>query len=269
MGVGNSTPVYGLPGQAAGTAWSASAAPAAAEEAAVRKNEDRLDFSWAAWQKRQEETRLKANYELETSTTRFKPVKQRPRDVSGQLTARLVAASMPFEVRGVMSSAQSQLTSLLVTAAMSEGKDAQLARSYAGKLQKLIMRARVKIDKLNDEALRSADKKRAESNKQQKRAEEIKNELRQKRQKRALREGAWMRQSGVDANDPFHRDAHHPQDGVAETSEAQIAAYAEALAAYEAAMGLDAGGGGDAAAGAEAGAAGGEGGEGGEMAVVI
>ncbi len=247
----------GFPRAAQGSGEKAPAAPA---------NTDRLELSLAAMQKHHEAVKLTREQALKNRKPRFTPTRQRPKDVSGKLTARLVAASQAFEVRGVMSSASSSLTSLLALAAMCEGADAKLARSYAAKLQKLIQRARVKINKLNDEVLRGADKKKAESKRQHRRAEEIKQELRQKRQKRAAREFAWLRQSGVSAGEPLEREEHLPGSGAPPASEAQIAAYAEAMAAYEAAMGLTGGeAGGEAGGSAEGGGEGG--GEGAEAVV--
>lgn len=126
-------------------------------------------------------------------------------DKTFQLTRRLVSAVSQFAVQQVQADAYKELTSLLMIAATSKGKEAEAARAVVKKLQKLIGRASRKMKELGEEENLAANKRRAEKRKQERLAEEIKAELKRARIKRRIRERGYLRDCGNEetaANDP-------------------------------------------------------------------
>ena len=165
----------------------------------------------------------------------------KPRDSSAQLTKRLVASTGQFQVRQVMSEANKNLVGLRMAAAGAEGKDAARIQSYIRKLETLLTRARRKIRDLDSEDALKITQARAQKKKQQKRVEEIKEELRKKLVERKARENSYLIGKLQDKMLGL-TNLNNKQDP---TSEALIAAKAEALAAAETATGgagSDAGG---------------------------
>ena len=173
---------------------------------------------------------LKDNFDwsknaVSSAKNNFNYEPKKPSDNSSALLVRLVAATGQFEVRQVIADASKDLVELRITAAMSKGKDAELANAAVAKLEKLISRAQTKIKDLNKEDDMKLQHTKAKRQKLEKRAEEIKEELRKHIQKRKEKENKWlledMREQGIG----------NVQSG--SVTEAEIAALAEAMAAAE------------------------------------
>ncbi len=178
----------------------------------------------------------------------------KPTDSAAGLTSRLVAATNELQVNTLISEAHSNLINLRLIAALGEGDDAQRARAYIGKLEKLIKRARIKVHELRNEYVIKIRQRKAEQNQQDRRAEQIKAELRRKRLARTTKENSYLidvtrdytfGSKKANADQGFH-DAAAKLDTASEVS---IAAEAQAVAAAEAAGDSVAVGGSDVATG--------------------
>lgn len=184
----------------------------------------------------------------------------KPSDNTGRLTQRLVAANTEAEVSGVMAEASQNLVSLRITAALGSPEDAQKAKAIIQRINKLIHRGSGKIMDLRSEQVMKSRSKRAEQERKDKKAEKIKTQLRQKQKMRHSREGWYLRECALNRLQDDFDDIF--RDGMAASSEAAIAAQADAMAAVEVAAeaacpgdaSVDVGGGGEVAS-ADAGAA--------------
>lgn len=176
----------------------------------------------------------------------------KPKDSAPGLTSRLVSASSEMQVGTVISEANTAMMGLRMVAALGKGEDAEKAKAYLRKLEKLVARARGKINQLKKEEILRGRHKKAEQNRQQKKAEKLKQELRKKASTRATRENAWLLDTHkTDYVTPGHMRPPLPFGGNRprrpgppgpnnshETqllSEAEITRLAEAMAAEEAA----------------------------------
>lgn len=173
----------------------------------------------------------------------------KPKDSSGKLTGRLVAATVQFAVRQVMAEAGNELTALRAQSMSSDPEISRIAGQLVRKLEKVMVRARRKLNDLDREDVLKLRQARAEQNKQQRRAEEIKAELREQRRKREAKEQGYLRESAMDrlgGGKPPAPGAHRLDPA----AEAQLQAEAEAMAAAEAQTGEAAAAGGDGTAAA-------------------
>lgn len=235
------------------------AAPAAtAAESAARsdeaENRDSLELGG-----QEEKQGLMALYTVTESKHKFKIEAPKPKDKTAELTAMLVAAKGPFEVRQVLSKASSHMLQLRL-ASMGDSDNAKLARALLRKMERLIDRGYRKIENLNNETLAQARQKKAEQNKQHRRAQEIKQELQKKRSLRESREKAWLSESTQDSIFGLTRGEYSAweQQRLQAAEEARLQAVAEAVAAME--IAAEAAADGEAATGDAATPAGGEGG---------
>lgn len=166
----------------------------------------------------------------------------KPKDSASQLTQRLVAATGQFEVRQVVADAGSNLIQLRLIAAIGKDGDAQKARAYIKKLERLLDRAGRKIKDLDNEELLRVRKKKAEQKRMQKRAEQIKEELRKKQIARLARENSYLlddlhdRILGPGIPGRRKKEAADSSAAVDGVTEAAISAEAESIAAAEIAV---------------------------------
>ncbi|MDR1702210.1 MAG: hypothetical protein LBR56_05500 [Sporomusaceae bacterium] len=206
-----------------------------AEKAAAEKNkiaeqllfaeediEDILEISEESKKKLQE-----LLGQLEEKKSLYEMSESKPSDSSGPLTQRLVSALGQFQVRQVIADANKALLSLRVIAG-GNGKHAALARAYARKLEKLLVRADRKIEDLDKEDGLKSQKSRAEKLNHEKRIEEIKKELRKKELERRMRENGYLLEAAQDKMPGTDPTAFNIT-----TQDAALTSQAESMAAAE------------------------------------
>lgn len=115
--------------------------------------------------------------------------------------SRLAGAATKGQVRNVMGEAHRSMASLRMVIAFGDDKDAMKARSEIGSLQKLLVRSKRKIRRLDEETLIKIRKKRAQKQNELKKYRQMKLELEKKRSHRRSADSA-LRAEGMleDAN---------------------------------------------------------------------
>lgn len=217
-------------------------------QSAKLEEQESLIATFQEWQKQQEQT---GSFSVsKDGAGNFNVSTSKPKDDSGTLTQRLVRAGGQFEVRQVAAEAQTSLLKLRMLAAASKGEDAQKARAYIKKLQKLVDRCYNKIQSLDKEDLLKVQKARAQKQKQQKKAEEIKAKLRKEQMARHVKENGYLRELAEEAILGGGVGTGISQPRLDAATEAQIEAQAQVMAAMETAAesagsGADVGGGGE------------------------
>lgn len=184
--------------------------------------------------KQQQKKQLEADLSASALKEKYGSTKQKPHDPSGGLTARLVSAGVESQVGAVIAEAGSSISSLRMVAAQGEGDDADKARAYIKKLEKLIQRARRKITDLRGEDVAKSRQRKAEQQHKQKRVEKIKYQLKQKQVRRAARENSYL----LDRTDPssLYKSRDPREKDMEGATAAQIAQIAREMAFAEAAF---------------------------------
>ncbi len=152
-------------------------------------------------------------------------------DKSVFLTQRLVSASGQFEVRQVLSDVNKNLLELKMKETYAKGEDAEKLRAMIQKLEKLIRRARRKIDDISDEDQKKIRIAHAERQKKIERANEIKDELRAEINKRIRREKGYLTENTQESLLQIETDV--AQFAAQSAVEQEIAQQAEAIASAE------------------------------------
>jgi hypothetical protein len=116
-----------------------------------------------------------------------------PKDASGRLTRRLVAAGFQGEVRSIITEAYENMSDWL-KAAMGGGEDARKAFAAIRRLNKLIQRAQRKIGDLDREDLLRLKRERAEQKQESLRAKQIEQELKRRIEERRMRERRYLQE---------------------------------------------------------------------------
>lgn len=114
---------------------------------------------------------------------------------------RLAGASTKGQVRTVMSEAHRSMASLRLVVALGDDKDKVKARAAIGSLQKLLVRGKRKMRRLDEETLLKIKKNRAQKQNELKKARQMKQELERRRSSRHSADHA-LRAEGMldDAN---------------------------------------------------------------------
>ncbi|MCL2223291.1 MAG: hypothetical protein FWC20_12660 [Oscillospiraceae bacterium] len=153
--------------------------------------------------------------------------RESPEDHSGTLTRRLVAANNTFIIHRIIGDAFKNLGELRLALAMSDGEDADEKRQIIRRLERVIRRSNRKIRELNNESRLRQNRDRAEREEQLKRAREIEDELRREIIRRRNRERRYIEEL---EQEEMQRGVQAMLDA---TTEAAIAAKAQALAAMQ------------------------------------
>lgn len=130
---------------------------------------------------------------------------------------RLAGASTKGQVSTVMGEAHRSMASLRLVVALGDDKDRLKARAAIGSLQKLLVRGKRKMRRLDEETLLKIKKNRAQKQNELKKARQMKLELERKRSRRYSADGA-LRAEGMldDANRKlrFHEDKEREYEAV-------------------------------------------------------
>lgn len=113
--------------------------------------------------------------------------------------ARLASASTRQHVMTVMSDAYRSIANLRVAGYLGDKEEQQKARAAIRSLQKLLMRGRRKMSRLQEEELLRARKKRAHAQQELEKEQKIKAEIRKKQQMRHQADGAICKEGELDA----------------------------------------------------------------------
>lgn len=210
---------------------------------ARQENRDVVDFKTLWEETRAKEQEMLRQMQAAAEKARIKMKVSPPSDSSGKLTRRLVSANMPMEVRGVMMEASRAISNLQIAAANCDKADRAKIDAMIARIRKVLDRGSRKIKDMDSEQQLAARRKKAQKAKQNTRADDLKEQLRRRVTERKFREQRYLWEANC--NQVF--DAiQQARDGLDPASEAQIEAYAEAMAAAEVAAG-----GGDVAMGGE------------------
>lgn len=117
---------------------------------------------------------------------------------------RMANASTKGQVRTVMGEVHRSIASLRLVIALGDDKEKARARAAVGSLQKLLVRGKRKMRKLDEETLLKIRKNRAQKNHELKKYRQMKQEIEKKRRLRSVSDGA-LRAEGIldEANRKF------------------------------------------------------------------